>query len=108
MQARTCRPKLRDARVGSALEGSSVSSPKKRSTRFSHDAYMGGEVDPRMTEQPPMHRRGFVRREIVQDDVQVQLGLHARVERAQKRDEVLGDFCRGDVQPARAVGNFRE
>ena len=65
------------------------------------------EVDARMAEQPPMHRRGFVRGEVVQHDVDVQRGLDARVDLAQEGDEILGampslapreDFARRDVQ----------
>jgi len=34
-------PQLRDARVRASLRAFSVSNPKNRSTRFSHDAYVG-------------------------------------------------------------------
>ena len=47
-----------------------------------------------MPQQPPMHRRRLVGREVVQHDVDLPLGLDARVDVAEERDEVLGAMLR--------------
>ena len=47
------------------------------------------KVDAWMAQQPPLHRWRAVRREIVEDDVDVERGLDGRFDLAQKRDEIL-------------------
>jgi hypothetical protein len=48
------------------------------------------EVDQGWRSSHRWHGRGFVRGEVIEDKVDVEGGLHTRVELTQKRDEVLG------------------
>ena len=61
----------------------------------------------RISSEPALHERSLVNREVVEDDVDLELGLNSSVEFAQERDEVLGPvlfvgprehFACGDVE----------
>jgi hypothetical protein len=65
------------------------------------------EMKPRMPQEPAMHGRRFMRGEIVEHDVDLELGVHVRFDRLQEPHEVLGPMLRlaacdhlagGDVQ----------
>src|SRR4030095_14963966 len=47
------------------------------------------KLDARMTQQPALHRWRAMRREIVEDDVDVETALDTRFDLAQKRHEIL-------------------
>lgn len=65
----------------------SVSRPKKRSTRFSHNEYVGVK---RMAHQPAVYRRRLVGGEVVEDEVNSKAWLDGCVDLLEKRDEILG------------------
>jgi len=73
-----------------------------------------GEVQmkPRMLQEPPVHRRGFMRREVVEHDVHVEIWVDVDVDVTQEANEVLSpmlrsaareDFARRDIQGGEQV-----
>src|SRR5690606_71802 len=64
-------------------------------------------MESRMTSKPALHRRRFVRAVIVHDQMDIEIGGHACVDRAQELEEFLAavtpvqltnDFSRSDVE----------
>jgi len=67
-----------------------VSSKNQRSTRFSHELEVGGEVqdEARVREQPLADPRRLVRRAVVEHDVDVEVGRDLPVDRLQEALEL--------------------
>jgi hypothetical protein len=77
-----------------------VSSANQRSTRFSHDALVRGEVqyEARVRGQPALDRRRLVRAAVVQHEMHVELGGDLAVKGGQEPLEL--DRAVAAVQPA--------
>src|SRR3954466_2556255 len=75
-------PQLRDARVRASFEGLLGEQPKESLHQIQPRRVRGREMkmDARMPEQPPMHRRRPMGREVVQHDVDLQRGCDAALD----------------------------
>ena len=107
-------PQLRDARVRAALEGFLGEQPKESLHQIQPRRIGRREMkmDARMSEQPPMHRRRPVGREVVQHDVHLQRRRDARLDLTEERHEILGamllfaprqDFAGRDVERSKQI-----
>jgi len=77
-----------------------VSSKNQRSTRFSHELEVGGEVqdEARVREQPFLDRRGLVRGAVVEHEVDVEMRGDLAIEGLEELFEL--DCAVAGVQPA--------